>query len=135
MPSSIALAPMPYASICSIAPLCMRKTSLFQRGEWNSCCAKRSSLYGTPLSFFRPMRAFTIGHPEQRASHLPQADIDRWILSLIERLGKEVTEGMDGYHTQPSCGAFCRIHRSADQLVYPPLPRAILVRRGNSRPR
>ncbi len=35
--------------------------------------------------------------PQTESFPSPKADIDRWILSLIERLGKEVTDGMDGY--------------------------------------
>src|SRR5579862_4946915 len=34
-----------------------------------------------------------------RSEHFPspKADIDRWILSLVQRLGKDVSEGMDAY--------------------------------------
>lgn len=35
--------------------------------------------------------------PQAEEFSKPQADIDLWILSLIERLGKEVSEGMDAY--------------------------------------
>jgi isoleucyl-tRNA synthetase len=35
--------------------------------------------------------------PQDRDFLRPSADIDRWILSLVQRLGKEVSEGMDAY--------------------------------------
>ena len=44
----------------------------------------------------------------------PQADIDRWILSLLQRLTKEVTEGMDAYDLNRAVEPFIRF---IDQLT------------------
>ncbi len=57
-----------------------------------------------------------------------QADIDRWILSMLHKLIHQVEQGMDGYDLVTGCRALCRLCRSADQLVYPPQPTPLLGR-------
>ena len=56
----------------------------------------------------------------------PDNPLDRWLLSEAERVVK-ITGHLDAYDLQRAVDVFVELHRSAQQLVYPPFPAPFLA--------
>ena len=64
-----------------------------------------------------------------------RSELDRWILSELNRTAAAVVERMDAYDNFGACQHDHRVRRCAVELVRPPQPRSVLGRRQARRPK
>ena len=58
-----------------------------------------------------------------------RGELDRWILSELNRTAAAVVERMDAYDNFAACGHITEFVDALSQLVRPPQPRPLLERR------